>query len=112
VSDLAVIGLVAAVLMVIVLLEMLSAAVPLLIVVTLVPPAERQALADCLAAADSRRRLRLWPALRAAAQARRQPAHQRDSVPAGTAPRWDLGIPADTASQRDDGLRVGTVRQR
>ncbi|WP_305786814.1 hypothetical protein [Symbioplanes lichenis] len=98
-SDLAVIGLVAAVLMFIVLIELLSAAVPLLIVVTLVPPAERPALADCLAAADSRRRLRLWPALRAAAEARRRTAHQRDgSVPADAVRRWDE--------------KAGTVRQR
>ncbi len=71
-SDLAVVGLVVGVLMLLVLIELAVAAVPLLIVVTLVPPAERPALAACLAAADSRRRLRLWPALRLAVAARRE----------------------------------------
>lgn len=67
----AVVGLVAAVLGFIALMEMMAAAVPMLIVIVLVSPEERPALAACLAAADSRR-LRLWPALRAAATARRR----------------------------------------
>ncbi|GAB7036246.1 hypothetical protein JCM9533A_00930 [Catenuloplanes niger JCM 9533] len=54
------------------LVEVAAATLPLLIVVTLVPPGERRELAEVLAAADHGRRLRLWPALRAAAAARRE----------------------------------------
>src|SRR4051812_41455731 len=51
--------------------ELIAAVLPLLIVVLLVPPEERHGLAELLAATDSSRRLRLWPALRAAVKARR-----------------------------------------
>ncbi|WP_033344150.1 hypothetical protein [Catenuloplanes japonicus] len=51
--------------------ELVVATIPLLIVVTLVPPGERRELAEVLAAADHGRRLRVWPALRAAVAARR-----------------------------------------
>ncbi|MDP9794394.1 hypothetical protein J2S43_002906 [Catenuloplanes nepalensis] len=51
--------------------ELAAATLPLLIVVTLVPPGERRELAEVLAAVDHGRRLRLWPALRAAVRARR-----------------------------------------
>nr|WP_296071920.1 hypothetical protein [uncultured Actinoplanes sp.] len=63
---------VAAVVLLIVLLELAAAALPLIIIVTLVPPHERAQLAELLASVDSSRRLRLWPALRAAVAARRQ----------------------------------------
>ena len=82
VSEFALVVLVAVVLVVIVLLELAAAALPLLIVVILVPPAERPALAACLAATDSRKRLRLWPALRAAVRARRQPSTPTSWYPA------------------------------
>jgi hypothetical protein len=62
----------AAVVVLIVLLELTAAALPLIIVVTLVPPHERPQLAELLASIDSSRRLRLWPALRAAVAARRR----------------------------------------
>jgi hypothetical protein len=55
----------------IVALEVAAAVLPLLIVVTLVPSHERTAVAEMLAAIDSSRRLRLWPALRVAVAARR-----------------------------------------
>jgi len=55
-------------------LEAIAAVLPLLIVLTLVPPQERGAVAELLAAVDSSRRLRLWPALRAAVAARRTAA--------------------------------------
>ena len=63
---------VAVVVIVIVALEMLTAVLPLLIVILFVPPEERADLADVLAAADSSPRLRLWPALTAAVIARRR----------------------------------------
>lgn len=61
--------------------ELLAATVPMLIVITMVPPEEREALARVLAAADSSRRLRLWPALRAAIAGRE--AVRREAVAAG-----------------------------
>ncbi|GLY95974.1 hypothetical protein [Actinoplanes sp. NBRC 103695] len=55
--------------------EIVSAALPLILVVALVPPEERPALARLIAAADSSRRLRIWPALRVAVAARRDARH-------------------------------------
>jgi hypothetical protein len=54
-----------------VLTELTAAVLPVIVVVTMVPPEERHDLAKLLAAADSRRRLRLWRALRVAVKARR-----------------------------------------
>ncbi|MEU4157149.1 hypothetical protein [Actinoplanes sp. NPDC026670] len=51
--------------------ELVAAIAPILIIVTLVPREDRPALAHLLAQVDSSRRLRLWPALRAAAARRR-----------------------------------------
>jgi putative exporter of polyketide antibiotics len=51
--------------------ELVAAALPILIVITMVPPEQRGGLAELLAAADSSRRLRLWTALRVAVKARR-----------------------------------------
>jgi hypothetical protein len=70
-NGLVVLTVVSAVVIIIVLLELAAATLPLLIVLTLVPPHERAQLAELLAACDSSRRLRLWPALRAAVAARR-----------------------------------------
>jgi hypothetical protein len=53
-------------------MEIVAAVLPLILVVTLVPPAERPALAELIAAADSTRRLRIWSALRLAVRARRR----------------------------------------
>jgi hypothetical protein len=55
----------------IIIVELVAAVVPIIVIVTLVPAEERIALAQLLANADSSRRLRLWPALRAAVIARR-----------------------------------------
>lgn len=74
-DSLAVAGIVAALVMFVVVSELVAAAIPMIIVITLVPPHERADLARVLAAADSSRRLRLWPALRLATTARRR---QRD----------------------------------
>jgi putative exporter of polyketide antibiotics len=70
-SGLLIFAVVALLVLLLIITEMAAAVLPLLIVVTLVPPAERGSLADVLAAADSRRRLRLWSALRVAVKARR-----------------------------------------
>ncbi|GIE78907.1 hypothetical protein Aph02nite_48570 [Actinoplanes philippinensis] len=55
-----------------VLTEIAAAVLPMVIVLLFVPPHERDGLARLLAACDSSRRLRLWPALRAAVRARRR----------------------------------------
>ena len=73
-NQFALVALVAMVVLLVVLVELAAAVLPVLIVVTLVPPEQRRDLAECLAAADSSRRLRVWPALRAAVRARRQGA--------------------------------------
>jgi hypothetical protein len=54
-----------------ILTELTAAVLPVIVVLAMVPPDERHGLAEVLAAADSRRRLRLWRALRVAAKARR-----------------------------------------
>ncbi|MEU4425862.1 hypothetical protein AB0F81_35025 [Actinoplanes sp. NPDC024001] len=71
-SAIAIVGLVTTLVTFFLLVELASAALPLLIIVTLVPPGQRQELAFLLATVDSSRRLRLWPALRAAVAARRR----------------------------------------
>jgi hypothetical protein len=62
---------VAVVVVLVVLVELVAAVLPVLIVITLVPPEERQGLAEVIAAIDSSKRLRLWRALRASVLARR-----------------------------------------
>lgn len=62
---------VAVVILFVVIVELVAAVLPMLIVITLVPPEERQGLAEVIAAIDSSRRLRLWRALRASVVARR-----------------------------------------
>ncbi|BCJ55620.1 hypothetical protein Asp14428_70950 [Actinoplanes sp. NBRC 14428] len=76
-SDLMIIGMVAGIVVFVVVVELAAAVLPVLIVVTLVPPEERHGLAECLAAADSSRRLRVWRALRAAVVNRRRERRQR-----------------------------------
>ena len=56
---------------VLVLTELVAAALPVVIVIAMVPPEERDGLARLMAACDSSRKLRLWRALRLAVQARR-----------------------------------------
>jgi putative exporter of polyketide antibiotics len=83
---LAVVGLV----LVVIAAEIIAAVLPILIVITLVPPEERPALAELLAAADSSRRLRLWTALRVAVKARRT---ERRTRRAGCPERQEAGLP-------------------
>jgi hypothetical protein len=63
---------VAAVVMLFLLAEITAATLPLLIMIIMVPPEERPALAQLVAAIDSSHKLRLWTTLRAAVIARRQ----------------------------------------
>jgi putative exporter of polyketide antibiotics len=70
-TTLIVVGIVGVLVVVVALTEVVAAAVPLLLVITMVPPQERAQLAELIAATDRTRRLRLWPALRAAIAARR-----------------------------------------
>jgi len=65
-------GIVGLLVLLIVLSEIGSAVLPLIIVLTCVPERDRDSLARVLAAIDSRRRLRVWPALRLAVTLRRQ----------------------------------------
>ena len=84
---------VVALILVVVVSEVLAAVLPVLIVITMVPPEDRAGLAALIAAADSSRRLRVWPALRVAVLARRvQRANRR---PADRQPH-----PAGEDSQR------------
>jgi hypothetical protein len=67
---------------VLVLTELVAAALPVVIVIAMVPPEERDGLAKLLAACDSSRKLRLWPALRLAVRARREESwNQPDLIP-------------------------------
>ena len=70
-NSLAMFAIVGGLLVLILVVELIAAVVPLIIVVALVPPHERETLAQLLAAVDSSRRLRLWRALRLAVAARR-----------------------------------------
>jgi hypothetical protein len=77
---------------ILILTELVAAALPVVIVIALVPPEEREGLAKLLAACDSSRKLRLWPALRLAVRARREQASRTrvggadfDAVPYGRA---------------------------
>jgi hypothetical protein len=72
-------------LVILVLTELLAAALPVVIVIAMVPPQERDGLARLLAACDSSRRLRLWPAYRLAVRARREQAKR------AVAPRDKIG---------------------
>jgi hypothetical protein len=67
------------VLLVLILTELVAAALPVVIIIAAVPPEEREGLARLLAACDSSRKLRLWPALRAAVQARREEAQRAEA---------------------------------
>jgi hypothetical protein len=76
-NDVAVLAAVSALVMLFVLAEIAAAVLPVIIVVALVPPEEREGLAKVIAACDSSRKLRVWPALRLAVTARRAERHQR-----------------------------------
>jgi hypothetical protein len=60
------------VLAVLILTELIAAALPVVIVIAMVPPEEREGLARLLATCDSSRKLRLWRTLRLAVRVRRQ----------------------------------------
>jgi hypothetical protein len=71
-NQFAVLAAVVTLVMLFVLAEISAAVLPLIIVLSVVPPEERHELAQLIAACDSSRRLRLWPALRLAVKARRR----------------------------------------
>lgn len=75
--SIAIVAAVSAVVILVVFVELAAAVLPMLIVLAAVPPEERQDLAELIAACDSSRKLRLWPALRVAVEARRR----RVSIP-------------------------------
>ncbi len=77
---------VGAVALVVAVSELLAAVLPVLVVIMLVPPKERADLAALLAATDSSRRLRLWPALRLAVRARRARTARGSQPPGSTMP--------------------------
>jgi hypothetical protein len=89
-NEFAVLAAVAALVLLFVLAEVIAAVLPLIIVVTLVPPEQRRELAELLAACDSSRRLRIWPALRAAVRARRQTRDRNLNVPGDREASFDL----------------------
>lgn len=73
-------GIVALLVLLLALSEIVAAVIPLIIVLTCVPERERETLARVLAAMDSSRRLRLWPALRLAVTLRRQERRVADAA--------------------------------
>jgi hypothetical protein len=94
--------------------EVLAAVLPLVIVLTFVPPEQRDPLARLLAACDSSRRLRFWPALRVAVRARRherqRPEPDRNTPPAfGHARGHDL--PINRSRGRDPAYDRSAVRR-
>jgi hypothetical protein len=76
-NDFAILAAVAALVMLFVLAEIAAAVLPVIIVVALVPPEEREGLAKVIAACDSSSKLRVWSALRVAVSARRTERQQR-----------------------------------
>ncbi|MET0415745.1 MAG: hypothetical protein ABW022_06965 [Actinoplanes sp.] len=74
-----------------VVVELVAAVLPLVLIVALVPHHERRDLAELLAAADSSRRLRLWPALRIAVATRRRQRALSARTPPGAPPRSPIG---------------------
>jgi len=79
-DEFAVVITVAAVVVLLLIVEITAAVLPILIVIFAVPPEERHGLAELIAATDSSRKLRLWPALRVAVAARR--GRRRGQAPA------------------------------
>ncbi|GGK85339.1 hypothetical protein [Mangrovihabitans endophyticus] len=77
-EGIAVLAAVAVLVMLFVLAEIAGAVLPLIIVMTLVPPDERDGLARVLAASDSSRKPRLWRALRVAVKERRAALARKD----------------------------------
>lgn len=98
-NALVVVAVVSIVVLIVVLTELAAATLPLLIVVILVPADERAELAALLAACDSSRRLRLWPALRAAVMARRMRDLPEHVIVKRTGAAWPVNSP-HTAAER------------
>jgi len=105
-------------LVVLLLTELVAAALPVVIVIAMVPPEEREGLARVLAACDSSRKLRLWPALRLAVRARREEAqrvrtgNRRQEVreALGVGPEPDHAALTAAPAMEDGSLPVGAAR--
>jgi hypothetical protein len=113
-NSLAVLAGVAGTLLVIVVAEVLAAVLPLVIVLTFVPPEQRDALARLLAACDSSRRLRFWPALRVAVRARRHERQRsgRDrNTPATFGQARGHDLPINPSRGRDPAYDRSAVRR-
>jgi len=82
VEHIALVGAVGAFVGLVVVVELAAAVLPLVIILTFVPPCERAVLAELIAATDSSRRLRVGQALRLAVEARRveRATRTRDTV--------------------------------
>jgi hypothetical protein len=104
-SEFAVLAAVAALVMLFVLAEIAAAVLPVIIVVALVPPEERATLAELIAAADSSRRLRLWPALRVAVAARRLDRARNQHRPENQWKQRDTDVSATPQSPAGEGQR-------
>jgi hypothetical protein len=69
-NEFAALAMVVALVSLVVLAQIVAAVLPVIIVVTLVPPEQRDDLARVIAACDSSRKLRIWSTLRLAVKAR------------------------------------------
>ncbi|SNT64157.1 hypothetical protein SAMN05421812_116123 [Asanoa hainanensis] len=78
-EHIALVGMIGAFVGVVVVVELAAAVLPLVIILAYVPPGERAALTELIAATDSSRRLRVGRALRLAVAARRV-ARARDTL--------------------------------
>jgi len=81
-----------------ILTELAAAVLPLVIVIVLVPPQDREALARVIAACDTSRKLRIWSALRLAVVLSRQ--ERRPHQENGQKRRQDAGLQLAETSKR------------
>ncbi|MEV4537854.1 hypothetical protein AB0J82_29155 [Asanoa sp. NPDC049518] len=83
-EHIALVGVVGAFIGMVVVVELVAAVLPLIIILAYVPPCDRAALTELIAATDSSRRLRVSRALRLAVAARRVAraagSRQRDTL--------------------------------
>lgn len=93
--------LVAGLVLFVAIVELVAAVLPMLVVILCVPPEERAALAEVIAAADSSRKLRLWSALRVAVVARRERRRARRVAPS----RHEMIASVATGAAHDQGAR-------
>ena len=100
-NEFAVLAAVAGLVMLFVLAEIAAAVLPIIIVVALVPPGERDGLAKVIAACDSSPKLRIWSALRLAVEVRRAERARRQGDDPNLNPREDLNAAFEQARTRE-----------